>query len=160
MSLFAVCALAVPARAAAGTGFDEYGYNDKARTFVGTCASWAAAKGMDGQAYCGVYAKDHLVMKWNKVWDDCNAAGYDTASICAGAWNTNQWNGRVPGGSGETYQYKQIWVGSDGEMSPYWREGGTLIWGNYETIFEKLAGKNGEFYVHVTPGGLGRVPKP
>ncbi len=52
-------------------GFDQYGYNDKARVFVGTGSSWCQGKFGWTQsvcvAYLGDYANDKLVMKWNKA---------------------------------------------------------------------------------------------
>ena len=139
-------------------GFDKYGYNDSARIFFGTCGSWAEAGGQDPSA-CGVYANDKLVMKWNRAWDECNEAGYDTASICASAMLTNEWNGKVPGGSGETSHDKIIWVGSEGEESPYWREGGYLIWGNYEVIMEQGTSAAGHWWTaHAISNGFGARP--
>jgi len=46
------------------------------------------------------------------------------------AWCTNEWNGAFPGGSGEVWHYKIIWVEPELENSLYWREGGYSIWGS------------------------------
>jgi hypothetical protein len=148
------------AQAAGGKGFDQYGYNDAARVFVGTCVSWAEAGGQtttQAEAYCGAYSNDRLVMKWNKAWDECNAHGYDNATYCAGAMLTNEWNGNVTGGSGETAHDKIIWVGSEGAESTYWRPGGYLIWGNYEVIMEQgMTAEHVHWVVaHATPNGFG-----
>lgn len=122
-------------------GFDEFGYNPTARNFVGTGSSWCQGKldldkiGCD--AYMYPYQNDHLVMKWNNAWDECNEAGNNDASVCLGAWTSNEWNGKVLGGSGEVWHYKIIWVGSAGEESPYWRSGGYTIWGSYEVIMDQ-----------------------
>lgn len=160
ISLIAMVIFADSAKAASTSGFDQYGYNYKARVFVGTCKSWAIAGGQDASNFCGSYLNDKLVMKWNEAWDDCNANGNDDPKYCAGAWDTNHWNGKVPGGSGEIYQFKSIWVGSAGEDSLYWREGGQLLWDNYETIFEQTSGSGPAVkLVHATPGGLGFMPK-
>ncbi|HET7630223.1 MAG TPA: hypothetical protein VFK03_02510 [Candidatus Saccharimonadales bacterium] len=145
-----------------GQGFDQNGYNDNARVFVGDCLDWYTGKygGTEAQAqnYCGDYANDQLVMKWNKAWDECNATtDQDDASVCAGAWLTNHWNGHVPGGSGEVWQYKYVWVGSEGENSPYWRDGGESIWGNYEVVMSQgVAGGEHSVLTHATPNGLGK----
>jgi len=146
------------AQAAGGKGFDKYGYNKTARVFVGTCLSWYEGKyGSGGEAYCGAYSNDRLVMKWNKTWDECNAHGNDDATYCAGAMLTNEWNGKVRGGSGEVWHYKIIWVGSEGEDSPYWRSGGALVWNNYEELMSQgiSEGGNHESLVHATPNGFG-----
>lgn len=142
ISAFAVAAIAlVPTVGAAGNtnGFDEYGYNRTARVFVGTCKSWAEQKNLDVAEACGTYVNDSLVMKWNKAWDECNAAGSNDEAACADAWLNQTWNGKKPNGSGETYGAKTIWVGSKGESSPYWQDGGYLLWGNYEVVFEKTS---------------------
>jgi hypothetical protein len=156
-----VFVLALPMAAAAG-GFDQYGYNDSAHVFVGTGSSWCQGKlGWDQttcDAYMGVYANDKLVMKWNAAWDACNAAGNDNASACAGAWLLNEWNGKAPGGSGQVWHYKIIWVGSAGASSPYWLDGGYSIWGNYEVImdqgFDPNVGPGHMWFAHATPNAL------
>lgn len=134
-------------------GFDEYGYNDHARIFVG------AADGVDralddavwGEA---LYAADHLVMKWNAEWDRGNDEGW--ANPPYDAWDTNHWNGQVPGGSGEIWHYKIIWVGRDLENSPYWQNGGYPIWNQFEVIFSQGTVANEHFWeTHARPAGLG-----
>ena len=152
--LLIVSIFALNVSAATG-GFDENGYNYKARIFVGPADG--ADKKLDGMVWGdSVYAADHLVMKWNKAWDDCNTAGYDNATVCAGAWTTNQWNGMNPDGSQTIYSYKMIWVGSLGETSPYWKEGGDLIWGNYEIIAEQGMEDGEHFMMKAVAPGLGR----
>src|SRR5665811_50120 len=128
--------------------------NYSARIFVGP------ADGVDGNLDGNVwgdptYANDQLVMKWNKAWDECNEHGSNDPAYCAGAWETNEWNGKVPDGSGEVWHYKIIWVGSEG--SSYWRDGGELIWNHYEVIMSQgiSEGGNHEFPVHATPNGFG-----
>jgi len=114
-------------------GFDEYGYNYKARIFVG--AADGVDRVLDGKVWGDpTYAKDHLVMKWSKAWDDARFYG---APWTPDAWVTNEWNGRVPGGSGEVWHYKIIWVGPELENSPYWREGGYPIWDQFEVIMDQ-----------------------
>ena len=139
-------------------GFDQFGYNDTARLFNGTGASCCLAKGMETDCL-GIYSPDKLVMKWNAAWDNCNANGYDTASICAGAWTDNEWNGKVSGGSGQNWHYKIIWVGSQTENSPYWKEGGYSVWGNYEVIMDQgqdpNMGPGHIWFAKATPNGYG-----
>jgi hypothetical protein len=154
----ACLAALLPATAVAG-GFDEVGYNRTARIFSGTCLSWGADKlgsVAAAESYCGASLHDQLVMKWNKAWDECNKHGNDDAEYCAGAWLTNQWNGRFPGGSGETAFYKFIWVGSDLESSAYWRPGGVPIWTDYEWTMAQGSDESGHWWlVHARPNGFG-----
>src|SRR3990167_5843027 len=101
-------------------GFNEFGYNYDARIFNGSADG--VDKNLDGKVWGDpTYANDKLVMKWSKGWDDArfNGAAWTTA-----AWEDNEWNGAVPGGSGEVWHYKIIWVGPKLQQSPYWREGG------------------------------------
>jgi len=137
------------------TGFNTFGYNYTARIFSGLADG--VDKNLDGTVWGDpTYANDRLVMKWNAAWDACNANGYDNATYCAGAWVTNEWNGMVPGGSGYSEHFKIIWVGSAGSTSPYWADGGYLIWGNYEVIFDQGSDPSGhEWYTRATPAGLG-----
>ena len=99
------------------------------------------------------YAKDHLVMKWSKGWD---YARFHDAPWTPDAWEDNEWNGMVEGGSGEVAHYKIIWVDSELEDSPYWREGGYAIWGQFEVILDQGV-VAGEHYwgAHAQPAGYG-----
>lgn len=161
VAALAISGIASTAASASERGFDQYGYNDTARIFVGTCRSWGEGKygwtQAQAEAYCGASSNDQLVMKWNKAWDECNENGYENPEYCAGAMLTNEWNGQVPGGSGETFHYKIVWVGSAGEGSSYWRAGGELVWGNYEVLMAQGTNSEGvhEFLVHATPNGFG-----
>ena len=148
-------AMVLPAFATGG--FDQYGYNEKARVFVGLADG--VDRSNDGKVWGDpTYAKDHLVMKWNAQWDNCNANGYDNPTYCLGAWTDNEWNGNVQGGSGVTEHYKIIWVGSAGELSPYWRDGGYLVWNNYEVIMDQGTDTTGHvWYAHGIPNGYGSV---
>lgn len=122
--------------AAAGGAFDQFGYNDKARIFIGVADG--VDRSLDGAVWGDpTYARDHLVMKWNAAWDACNDHGYDDPSYCAGAWLDNEWNGAMPGGSGSVWHYKIVWVGSAGELGPYWQPGGYSVWGNYEVLMDQ-----------------------
>lgn len=146
IGLVALLVTAVPALATKPTdkGFDEFGYNRKARNFVGTCVSWHMGKfgseEADARAYCGIYSDDKLVMKWSKAWDDAIFGpdgireNSDELPWTCDAWEDNEWNGMFPEGSGETWHYKIVWVGSELESSPCWREGGDPIWGEFEVI--------------------------
>lgn len=159
-TIFSVIALAVvvvPAFAAKSVdnGFNEFGYNYNARIFVGPADG--VDKVLDGKVWGDpTYANDHLVMKWNKAWDDCNTAGNNDVNACLGAWTDNEWNGNVPGGSGTTDHYKIIWVGSKGESSPYWVTGGYSVWGSYEVIMDQGTDTSGHFwFAHGIPNGYG-----
>ena len=136
-------------------GFNQFGYNDTARIFNGTGSSWCLGGGQ--AAGCmGAYSNDKLIMKWNEAWDLCNDNGYDDPAYCAGAWTSNEWNGKVKGGSGEVWHYKMIWVGSQGEDSPYWKEGGYSIWGNYEVLMDQgTSGGEHIWFAHAKPTGYG-----
>jgi len=126
------------------------GYNYKARIFVGTGLQWCTQKPADC-SYLGPYINDKITMKWNEAWDTCNTGG-----DCIGAWTNNEWNGKVPGGSGEVWHYKIIWVGSELENSPYWRDGGYAIWGEFEVIMDQGTIDNEHFwYTHGIPNGYG-----
>lgn len=74
-TIFGLTAVSVFAAQPAGKGFDQYGYNDTARLFNGTGASWSLAKGLPAD-YLGIYANDKLVMKWNAEWDRGNAENW------------------------------------------------------------------------------------
>ncbi|MGQ9595705.1 MAG: hypothetical protein ACUVXH_14430, partial [Anaerolineae bacterium] len=107
----AVLAMLTPT---ASAGFDEFGYNYGARLFVGPADG--VDRILDGKFWGDpTYANDRLVMKWSKAWDNARFHG---APWGPEAWITNEWNGRVPGGSGEGWHYKIIWVGPALENSP------------------------------------------
>ena len=134
--LIVMVLLAVPVSTAFAGGFDEFGYNDVAGIF--NAPADGVDRVLDGKVWGDpTYANDRLTMKWNAAWDDCNAHGYNDPVYCAGAWTSNEWNGMVPGGSGEVWHYKIIWVGSGGASSEYWQPGGYSIWGNYEVIMDQ-----------------------
>lgn len=157
MALAVLAFVASPALAAKPntTGFDEFGYNDTARVFVGPADG--VDETLDGMVWGdSTYANDHLVMKWNAQWDNCNAS--DTLDTCLGAWTDNEWNGNVPGGSGVTEHYKIIWVGPGDEASPYWVAGGYSVWGNYEVVMDQGTDTSGHFwFAHGIPNGYGAV---
>lgn len=130
---------------------DEFGYNYQANTFVGKADG--VDRAMDGAVWGDpTYANDHLVMKWSQAWDD---ARFNGGEWTPEAWCTNEWNGQVNGGSGINEVVKIIWVGAALEDSPYWREGGYPIWGEFEVIMDHYPGADGSWLAHATPGGLG-----
>jgi hypothetical protein len=154
VTLVAAGAAYVAAGAAPATnGYDQYGYNYAARLFNG--AVDGVDRNLDG-TYWGdpTYANDHLVMKWSKAWDDARFHG---GAWTADAWVDNEWNGNVPGGSGFTEHAKIVWVGTDLEASPYWRAGGTAIWGEFEVILDhgSDATHDHEFWSKAVPAGYG-----
>jgi len=132
-------------------GFDQYGYNYNARIFVGKADG--VDRTLDGTVWGDpMYANDHLVMKWSKAWDD---ARFNGAPWTPAAWETNEWNGQVSGGSGEVWHYKIVWVGAELETSPYWVPGGYAIWGQFEVIFSHGTGPDGHFWeTHAIPTGF------
>ena len=140
-------------------GFDDAGYNRTARIFNGTVWAWCMEKVGD-ETYCldnyGDYANDHLVMKWNAEWDRGNAEGWALPPY--DAWENNEWNGKVPGGSGEVWHYKIVWVGPcvEGADLP---NGGYCIWGQFEVIMDQgTAGGVHEWFAHAIPTGYGSYP--
>jgi len=133
------------------SGFDQFGYNYNARIFNGKADG--VDKILDGKVWGDpIYAKDRLVMKWSKAWDDARFRGVPWTPD---AWEDNEWNGKA-GGSGEVWHYKIAWVGPDLENSPYWREGGYPIWGQFEVIFSQGTVANEHFWdAHANPSGYG-----
>lgn len=140
--------------ASAAGGFDEFGYNYQARIFVGKADG--VDRDLDGTVWGDpTYANDHLVMKWSAAWDD---ARFNGGEWTADAWCTNQWNGKVAGGSGIMESFKCVWIGATGlpEYTPL-PDGGYIIWGEFETIMDKYMGTAGgvDFLAKATPNGLG-----
>ena len=153
-AFFATIAVPVSAKG----GFNEFGYNYTARNFVGTGGGWCAAKGFDwncsGYAPMISYANDRLVMKWNAEWDRGNDEGWSKPPY--DAWENNEWNGAVSGGSGEVWHYKIVWVGSELGNSPYWREGGYPVWGQFEVMMDQgTSGGEHVWFTKSIPNGYG-----
>jgi hypothetical protein len=150
--LFAVI-LVAPAFASGG--FDEFGYNYQARVFVGKADG--VDRVLDGTVWGDkTYAKDLLVVKWNAEWDRGNDEGWTKGPYSA--WCDNEWNGAVPGGSGEVWHYKIIWVGPTGlEDGTPMDNGGYAIWGQFEVILDHgtTADHVHEFFAHAIPTGYG-----
>lgn len=132
-------------------GFDDFGYNYTARIFNGELDG--ADRTLDG-TYWGdpTYANDKLVMKWSKGWDD---ARFNGGTWGPDAWIDNEYNGKVPNGSGEVWHYKIVWVGPELETSPYWREGGEAIWGQFEVIMSQGVADGHFWEIHASPNGYG-----
>lgn len=117
-------------------GFDEFGYNRCARIFI------------------GLRGGDHLKMKWNAEWDRGNLENW--ANPPYDALLDNEWNGQLPGGSGDVWHYKIRWVGSCGADSAPTEDGGYCIWGQFEVFFSHGTSANEHFWeTHVTPAGFG-----
>ncbi len=151
LSLAAVVALALAA-VAAQRGFDQFGYNYQARLFVGPADG--VDRNTDGTVWGDpTYAKDHLVMKWSKAWDDARFHG---AAWSPDAWVDNEWNGNVAGGSQTSEHVKIIWVGPELENSPYWKPGGYAVWGEFEVILDQGTDSSGHYWwAHAVPAGYG-----
>jgi hypothetical protein len=144
-------------------GFDQFGYNDKARIFNGTGSSWCQGKlGWDESvcdSYMSPYGKDKLIMKWTEDWDRGNSEGWSNPPYDK-AWTDNEWNGKgVKDGSGAVWHYKIVWVGPELEDSPYWREGGYPIWGQFEVVMDQgqdpNIGPGHTWFAKATPNGYG-----
>ena len=141
-------------------GFDEWGYNRTARIFSGTGWLWCMGKVGDVDwctAYLGPYRDDKVIMKWNAEWDRGNAE--DWANPPYDAWLNNQWNGMAPGGSGETWHYKYVWVGPCGADYTPLANGGYCIWGQFAVILSHGTIEGQHFWdAHGTPAGYGYYP--
>jgi hypothetical protein len=142
-------------------GFDEYGYNDTARIFSGTGSSWCLAKGQPADCM-GINSPDKLVMKWNAEWDRGNAENWSNPPYAA--WENNEWNGMVEGGSGTVWHYKIVWVGPCGADSTPLDNGGYCIWGQFETIMDQGVDPNSDpihtWVAHANPAGYGAYVNP
>lgn len=138
---------------AANGGFDQFGYNRQARIFVGPASGWCLERGSPADCL-GIYSNDRLVMKWNAEWDRGNAEGWLNPPYAA--WENNEWNGVVPGGSGETWHYNIQWVGSCGADGTPLPDGGYCIWGQFEVILSHGTIANEHFWdAHAIPTGYG-----
>jgi hypothetical protein len=133
-------------------GFDDFGYNYNARVFVGEADG--VDKLFDGTVWGdSTYAKDHLVMKWSKAWDD---ARFNGRAWTPDAWEDNEWNGAVPGGSGEVWHYKIKWVGACGAEGTRLSDGGYCIWGQFEVLMDQgISDGEHEWYAKAIPAGYG-----
>jgi hypothetical protein len=72
------------------------------------------------------------------------------------AWEIYRWNGMVPGGTGDVWQFKIFWVGPELMDSPYWREGGFPYAFEFEIImYQGTFDGNHLMFIHVVPNGFG-----
>ena len=140
---------------AAGGGLDQFGYNYQARVFVGKADG--VDRVLDGAVWGDpTYADDHLVMKWSKAWDD---ARFNGQPWTPDAWEDNEWNGASPGGSGEVWHYKIIWVGEPSwDLTGTWEYTYHYLGGNYihTMIIDSFDRETGDFsghgYYNANPG--------
>lgn len=93
-------------------------------------------------------------MKWNAEWDRGKAEGWKNGPY--DAWENNEWNGKVPGGSGEVWHYKIKWVGNCNADKNLIPEGGYCIWGQFATIMDQGTADGEHFwFAHGVPTGYG-----
>jgi hypothetical protein len=151
--------LSASAAKPANTGFDEFGYNDGARVFVGR------ADGVDrilDDAVWGdaTYANDHLKMKWNAEWDRGNDEGWSNPPYRA--WEDNQWNGAFPGGSGEVYHFKTVWdAGCVADGVPSVGGDSYCLWNQFAVLMEHWTDADGHVWgTHALPAGYGSLVNP
>lgn len=142
--------------AASTNGFDTFGYNRNARIFNGPADG--VDKVLDGKLWGdATYAKDKLTMKWNEEWDRGNAEGW--ANPPYNAWEDNEWNGKVQGGSGQNWHYKIVWVGNYTEDSSLIPAGGYGIWDQFAVIMDQgqdpTLGPGHVWFAHANPTGYG-----
>jgi hypothetical protein len=154
LGIIAVTLLASVGTVMAKSGFDEFGYNYQARIFVGKADG--VDRALDGKVNGDpTYANDWLVMKWSKAWDDARFHG---APWTPDAWLDNEWNGAVPGGSGEVWHYKIKWVGTCEDYTPF-PDGGYCIWGQFEVLMDQgidpNIGPGHSWFAHAIPTGYG-----
>ncbi len=151
------------------------GYNWKAKVFVGTGMQYCQQRYSPTitkdacEAKIGEDADDHLVMKWSRAWHmaifgpDNIRGGPDILSWSdavdqyGSAWVNNQWNGMFPGGSGESYHSRIVWVGTPcDDTNPNWRDGGYCIWGQMEVIHKQGKDSSEHWWAaHGIPSGYG-----
>jgi hypothetical protein len=137
-------------------GFDQYGYNNTARIFNGTGSSWCSAKNLSENCM-GIYSPDKLVMKWNAEWDRGNAENWSKPPY--DAWENNEWNGKVAGGSGAVWHYKIKWVGDCETDKTLLPDGSYCVWGQFATIMDQGTdpsyGPGHQWFAHAKPNGYG-----
>ncbi len=162
LGLIAVTFVILAGAVLAQGGFDEFGYNRKARVFVGTGWSWCMGKVGDEtwcENYLGPYTDDTLIMKWNAEWDRGNDEGWSDPDGYHGAWCNNVWNGKA-GGTEETWYYMNRWIGPCGDYGDPTPNGGYCIWGQFEvTLSHGTYPEDGNIVhlwdAHAIPAGVG-----
>ncbi len=141
-------------------GFNQYGYNYTARIFSGTYLSWCEQQGLTDTAcysWLDPYTNDKLVMKWNSEWDRGNAEGWTNPPYAA--WEDNEENGMVAGGSGAVWHYKIVWVGPCGADYTPLENGGYCLWGQFEVIMDQgTQSAVHTWFAHGMPTGYGVYP--
>jgi hypothetical protein len=97
-------------------------------------------------------------MKWNAEWDRGNAEGWNDPNGYA-AWENNEWNGKVKGGSGQIWHYKIVWVGNYATNPALIPDGGYGIWGQFAVIMDQgkdpNSGPGHLWFAHAMPNGYG-----
>lgn len=154
LSLFIVFVLTIGVKTVfAAGGFNGFGYNYNARIFNGLADG--VDKVLDDTVWGDpTYANDHLTMKWNAAWDNCNADR--SPENCKGAWTDNEWNGKVKDGSGEVWHYKIVWIGNYAANPDLVPEGAYGVWGEYAVLMDQGTGASGHiWYAHGSPTGYG-----
>lgn len=151
VSFALLVAMSAPANASDG-GFDQYGYNYQARTFVGLADG--VDRVLDGTVWGDpTYAYDRLVMHWSQAWDDARFSG---AAWTPDAWEDNEWDGACTGCSGEVWHYKIVWSQTcrDAGVAP---QGGYCVWGEFAVLMDQGAtvGAGHTWLARVTPAGYG-----
>ena len=96
-------------------------------------------------------------MKWNQAWEDGNLGTWTP-----NAWITNHQTGWYLGDDGQVHQWeyfvKIVWIGPGGISSPHWREGGYVIWTDFEAIMEVYNDPYGGYHglaLLTNPAGFG-----
>ena len=167
LSFLLIAALtAFIAPTAFSAGFDQYGYNDTARVFVGTGISWCQGKLGWTEAQCAdymaPYGHDQIVMKWNEEWDRGNDEGWSKPPY--NAYTNNEWNGKKPGGSGAVWHYKIVWVGDCLSTPALVPDGGYCIWGQFAMLMDQgvdpTLGPGHFFFAKTKPAGYGAYYSP
>lgn len=145
------------------------GYNYKARIFVGTGYQYCEQKyGWNTaicDAYLGVYANDKIVMKWSEAWQmsefgpDGIRGNGDELPWTSDAWENNEWNGKIPGGSGSVWHYKIVWDEGCATSGIPSRDGGYCLWGQFEVLMDQgidpNIGPGHIWFAHAIPTGYG-----
>lgn len=109
-----------------GKGFNQYGYNYRARLFNGLLGNadrdgdpdklYGADSDPDWDIVAGKYmpvAGTHLVMKWSKAWDEARFHG---GEYTTDAWMTNHNTWTDTSRKRHTAFLKVVWVGTGGNL--------------------------------------------
>lgn len=144
--------------AGANNGFNEFGYNYGARIFNSKASNWCLARGASADCM-GDYSNDKLLMKWNAEWDRGNQENW--ANPPYRAWEDNEWNGMMAGGSGANWHYKIVWNGPCGADGTELPDGSYCIWGQFKVIMDQgqdpSYGPGHIWFAHANPNGYGKT---